>query len=138
MNRRQTFEVINTSASAFVEPKTLEEAADRKTKLQGEIEKLQAELSAQSGGRPSREFTAWRSRIIASMNSKKEELRKIRAWLANNSNTNKPSEWTLLARAHHLLERIAPANDEEVETLLDDIEFVVPGSYLQDKAVRTG
>jgi flagellin-specific chaperone FliS len=145
MSPRSTYEVLHASAAVFVAPRNIEEATERRSKLQGEIETLQAQLSNKdqrdpSGRRMSQsEFSSWRSRTIVLMNGKKQELRELKTWLAaNSSSTSKPSEWALLARAHKIIERLAESGDEEAETLLDDIEFVVPGSFLQEKSARAG
>ncbi len=135
----RVYEVI-TSTESFVEPKTFDEATTRKTKLQDEVERIMSELANkdqrdESNRRLEREaYDRWRANKILVLNNKQRELRHVKRWLSVKNGGTKPSEWALLARAHRLIDRIAVPETErdEADKLLDDIEFVLPGSFLQD------
>lgn len=144
--QRTTYEVVATSSDPFVAPKTSVDANERKDKLQAEIETLQAELADKdprdSAGRrvPHEEYNAWRTSRIRMLNSKQQELRCVKRWLSQKNGGHKQSEWALLARTHRLLEglELPPDKQAEVEGLLDDIEFAVPGAFLEGGLARTG
>lgn len=137
---RRAFEVIATPAESFVEPKTFDEATARKTKLQDEIELVMAELANKDqrdehGRRFDLEtYNAWRANKIRVLNDKQRELRGVKRWITSKNGGTKPSEWALLARAYRFIDGL-PLSDAaagEAERLLDDIEFAIPGSYLQE------
>lgn len=140
---RRAFEIIAASGEGLVEPKTFEEATSRKTRLQAEIEALQAELANkdqrdEQGQRLDLEaFNAWRTGKIRVLHAKQQELRSLKNWISMKNGGAKPSEWALLARCHHFLNALDEQNAlpadkaAEAEQLLDSIEFVVPGAFLQ-------
>lgn len=143
---RQAYQVIAAPEAEFVEPKTFNEAVDRRSRLQADIEALQAELADKNrrdeqGQRLTGEqYADWRAVTIRLLQQKQRELRAVKAWLAAKNGGTKPSEWSLLARAHHLLEQLpVPAqHSAEVESLLDAIEYVVPGRFLDEVTTRAG
>lgn len=119
----------------FEPPATHEEFLVRRERVIAEIEQIQDDLSVE-------ETQAWRTVLIANLRKNQAELRRLKDWLRKNV---KESEWTLLARAHALLCRIAdeyrveatPAVPlEETEALLDAIELVVPRQYLDKKGTE--
>jgi hypothetical protein len=144
---RRAYEIIATSGEDFVEPKTFEEATSRKTRLQAEIEALQAELADKDqrderGHRLDLEtYNRWRTNRIHVLHAKQQELRGVKGWISTKNGGTKPSEWALLARAYRFIDGIEelPADKTaEAEQLLDAIEFVLPGSFLQGREAPTG
>lgn len=133
---RRAFEVIAASVESFVEPKTFDEATERKVRLLAEIEALQAELANKDqrdehGQRMDLEtYNHWRANKIRVLHSRQQELRNVKGWISKKNGGTKPSEWALLARAYHLIDGLE-MRSPEADRLLDDIEFVLPGSFLQ-------
>jgi hypothetical protein len=112
-------------------PKTYDEALLRRANLIDEVDAAQDILSGRLDP-DSRAF--W----LKTLRIKRSLLRQLKEWLRKNDRL-KMSEWELLARTHRLLTRMgteAPVGyHEEMEALLDAIELVVPGQYLE-KAER--
>lgn len=139
---RRAYEVIATPAESFIEPKTFDEATARKTKLQDEVELVMSELADKDqrdehGQRLSLEkYNAWRANKVRVLNDKQRELRAVKRWITTKNGGTKPSEWALLARAYRLIDGLQVPQEaaEEAERLLDDIEFAIPGSYLQQES----
>ncbi len=141
---RRVFEVVPQETC---EPTSMEEATEIKRQLQREIEVIQQQLAdrdkidPQTGRRMEfGPYNAWRKKAITAMHAKQQQLRKLKAWMTS-GNAAKKSEWTLLARAHKLLEALGE-NNTEVEQLLDDIEYLVPRQVLEgggaDAVSKTG
>jgi hypothetical protein len=114
-----------TEAETLETPKTYDEALALRGKLIEEVDSLQDVLAANPYG-PHRTDTLTRLRRARAL------LRQVKEWLRKND-VVKQSEWTLLARAHALLQALEPVatgHAEDIEQLLDAIELVVPGQYL--------
>jgi hypothetical protein len=113
------------------EPRSYDEALKLRAELIEEVDRLQDSLSVRSD-------LEWRTQALAELSHKRSLLRQLKEWLRRHD-PQKMSEWELLARAHNLVSRIgdelrvstAPASYlEEMDQLLDAIELVVPGQYL--------
>lgn len=142
---RRTYEVV-PARNKTVEPSSIEEAVDRRHRLQKEVEKLQEQLSEKnrtdvSGRRlDEADYNRWRRTTIAAMHERQQELRDLRAWLGRKQGGKKGSEWALLARAYRILDQL-PEGNPDVEQLLDDIEYTIPKAFLEsdaDSLARTG
>ncbi len=139
MSRRTVYEAVSAGTTGgFVEPRSADEAADRRRRLQGEVEQIQGQLSDRNRLDPETglrltegAYNAWRRRAIVAMHAKQQELRDIKAWIGRQHDNKKASEWALLARVYRLLERL-DLEDPEADRLLDDIEEVLPRSFLNN------
>lgn len=109
-------------------PKTYDEALAMRAKFIDRIDELQGMLASRSG-------MEWRNAVLADLRGNRSLLRQLKDWIRRNDAV-KMSEWELLARAHQFLEEVSwhvgcgNALDAEREALLDAIELVVPGQYL--------
>jgi hypothetical protein len=114
--------------SILGEPRSYDEALKLRAELIEEVDRLQDSLSVRSD-------LEWRTQALAELSHKRSLLRQLKEWLRRHD-PQKMSEWELLAIAHQFLERVAAlvgdgnALDAEREALLDAIELVVPGQYL--------
>ena len=130
MTRPQIFE-------AFPEPKSADEARARREALIREHAAIDEQLSV-------RHDLEWRTRARTDLRRIQAEIRMLKDYLRKNDSA-KESEWKLLARAHAMLARSVEVDarpeaaeeelknmqwKDEVESLLDAIEHVVPGQYL--------
>lgn len=118
-------------------PKTVDEAIQRRNSLIEDVQKIQAQLGRIEGD------PEWRRSAIHALNTKQGELRRIKDWLRQNDD-RKTSEWQLLSRAYHMIDGLRQEHrdpaapvlvDGEIDDILDEIEKTVPGKYLE-KGIR--
>ena len=140
---RRTYDVVQAQSSRFIEPTSFDEAVERRHRLQGEVERIQEQLSDKDHTDPATgrrmedgRYRAWRKKALAAMHAKQEELRDLKAWVGRKHSNRKSSEWSLLARAYRLFEELGLENNKQVEELLDDIEYAVPQAFLDNNAER--
>lgn len=117
------------SQSILLEPRSYDEALKARAELIEEVDRLQDGLSVRSD-------LEWRAYALTELSHKRALLRQLKEWIRRHD-PQKMSEWELLARAHRVLEEVAASGanlpsslDAEREALLDAIELVVPGQYL--------
>lgn len=112
---------------------TYDEAQSLRAALIAEVGRLEDELSMLTGG------PAARRAAQANLRAAQARLRNVKEWLRKND-VVKQSEWKLLARAYHELQAllpVAPGRTEGIEQILDAIELVVPGQYLEKEGAAT-
>jgi hypothetical protein len=117
---------------AFPEPASVDEARARREALIREHAVIDGQMSV-------RHDLEWRAKARSDLRRIQAEIRMLKEYLRKND-VAKESEWKLLARAHAMLVRWVTADiaaefpdlarREEAEALLDAIELVVPGQYL--------
>jgi hypothetical protein len=121
---RRVYEVV--PVKEFVEPSSFEDAMARKEQLRILIEESQAGLSERD--------PMTRPKLLEVLRVAQRDMRQIKVWLAQRGgNGRKASEWSLLAKAYHLLEKIG-GEAPEVEELLEQIEYMIPPAFLAGDA----
>ena len=123
----------------FPQPKSVEEALQRKRQIADDVTRFQTQLKdrlpTDESGRAitdKQKRNDYRQQLKHLLASRYEETRFLKDWLRLNA-TKKPSEWEMLGRAYRLLTTLEEkgfAIGEEVEVLLTDLEMHVPHVHL--------
>jgi len=123
----------------FPQPKSVEEALQRKRLVSDDVVRYQASLKDEcpttEGGRvitDRRERNEYRQQLKHLLALRYEEARFLKDWLRLNA-TRKPSEWNMLGRAYRILSTLEEQGitiGEEAAGLLSDLEMHVPHAHL--------
>jgi hypothetical protein len=125
--------------TTFQQPKSVEEALQRKRMISDDVTRFQTALKDETPRADDghlitdrRERSEFRQNLKHLLASRYEETRFLKDWLRLNA-TRKPSEWDMLGRAYRILsmlEEQGVALGEEGSGLLSDLEMHVPHIHL--------